>query len=45
MNDEFLVKAFEGVSEWLYERTGLEIPKDRIRFEVYKKRLVSHLEL
>jgi predicted nucleotidyltransferase component of viral defense system len=35
-NVEFLVKAFHEISEWLYETTGIEIPKDAIRFEVYK---------
>ena len=36
MNEEFLVNAFKGISDWLYDATGIEIPKNRIRFEVYE---------
>lgn len=35
-NVEFLVNAFHEISEWLYEATGIEIPKDTIRFEIYE---------
>lgn len=35
-NVEFLVTTFREISEWLYETTGIELPKDTIRFEVYE---------
>jgi predicted nucleotidyltransferase component of viral defense system len=35
-NVDFLVNAFHEISEWLYETTGIEIPKDTIRFEIYE---------
>lgn len=35
-NEEFLVNAFREISEWLYETTGVEIPTDKIRFEIYE---------
>jgi predicted nucleotidyltransferase component of viral defense system len=35
-NVEFLTNAFHEISEWLYETTGIEIPKDTILFEVYQ---------
>jgi predicted nucleotidyltransferase component of viral defense system len=35
-NVEFLVNAFHEITELLYETTGIEIPKDTIRFEVYE---------
>ena len=36
LNQEFLVKCFEEISEWVYDATGIEIPKDLIRFDVYE---------
>jgi predicted nucleotidyltransferase component of viral defense system len=36
LNQEFLVKYFEEISEWVYDATGIEIPKDLIRFDVYE---------
>ena len=35
-NDEFLTGAFREISDWVYETSGIEIPKDTIRFEVYE---------
>jgi len=36
LNQEFLVKCFEEINEWVYDATGIEIPKDLIRFDVYE---------
>lgn len=36
LDQNFLVKCFEDISEWVYDATGIEIPKDLIRFDVYK---------
>ncbi len=36
LNPHFLSEAFGQVSEWVYEHSGIEIPKDTIRFEVYE---------
>ena len=32
----FLVNSFRDISEWIYDASGIEIPKDLIRFEVYQ---------
>jgi len=36
LDRDFLVQCFEDISEWVYDATGIEIPKDLIRFDVYK---------
>ena len=36
LEEEFLVNSFKGISEWIYDASGIEIPKDLIRFEVYQ---------
>jgi predicted nucleotidyltransferase component of viral defense system len=33
---DFLIKAFSAVALWVYDQTGIEIPEDRIRFDVYQ---------
>ena len=35
LNPELLTNIFQEISDWIYERTGIEIPKDTISFEVY----------
>ncbi len=32
----FLVSAFADVSAWVYEQTGIEIPADQLRFDVFQ---------
>ena len=32
----FLVKAFQEIADWIYDTSGIEIPHDLIRFDVYK---------
>ncbi|MDO9566302.1 MAG: nucleotidyl transferase AbiEii/AbiGii toxin family protein [Candidatus Desulfaltia sp.] len=36
LNQDFLVNCFKDISEWVYEATGIEIPKELIRFDVYQ---------
>lgn len=36
INEEFLINAFHEISDWVYETSGIEIPKDTIRFEIYE---------
>ena len=33
--NDFLRSSFEEISDWVYEATGIEIPKDLIDFDVY----------
>lgn len=35
INAEFLHATFAEISNWIYEQSGLEIPADRMKFEVY----------
>ncbi len=35
LTPEFLQDAFRDVSDWVYERTGIQIPTDRLRFDIY----------
>lgn len=36
VNTAFLTASFREIADFVYEETGLEIPKDLIKFEVYK---------
>ncbi|MFV2056736.1 MAG: nucleotidyl transferase AbiEii/AbiGii toxin family protein [Thiohalomonadales bacterium] len=36
IDEAFLKKQFSFVSEWLYEESGIEIPPDRLVFDVYE---------
>ncbi len=36
LDQEFLVNCFKDISEWIYDATGVEIPKELIRFDVYQ---------
>ncbi len=35
LSSDFLTNAFRDVSAWVYENTGIQIPGDRLRFDVY----------
>jgi predicted nucleotidyltransferase component of viral defense system len=35
LKEEFLVKSLKEISEWVYEESGIEMPLEAIRFEVY----------
>lgn len=34
-NQEFLINAFEEIADWIYEKAGIEIPRELIHFEIY----------
>lgn len=35
-NQEFLVNAFRETAGWIYDASGIEVPRDLIKFDVYK---------
>ncbi len=35
INEDFLRDTFTGIAAWIYETSGIEIPADMLRFEVY----------
>jgi len=35
-NQEFLKNAFKEVADWVYEKVGIEIPKELVYFEIYR---------
>ena len=35
-NQDFLVNAFREIADWIYNASGIEIPRELIRFDVYK---------
>ncbi len=35
LNEAFLIEQFTSIAKWLYEKTGIEMPKDRFKFDVY----------
>lgn len=36
LEEEFLRKQFTQISEWLYEKSGIEIPLDRLVFDIHE---------
>ena len=38
VDEDFLVSSFEAISEWVYENSDIEMPKDLISFEKYKNK-------
>lgn len=38
LNLDFLGATFREISAWVYEQSGIELPPDRIRFEVFQNR-------
>ena len=35
LDEHFLLSTFEKIAEWVYEHSGIEIPADTLRFDVY----------
>ncbi len=35
LDESFLLSTFTRIAEWIYEQTGIEVPQDTIRFELY----------
>ena len=33
---DFLTPTFQAIGEWIYEHTGIEIPPDKVQFEVFQ---------
>lgn len=38
LDQAFLISAFTDISAWIYEEAGIEIPADRLRFEVFRNK-------
>jgi len=36
LQEKFLMDTFAEIADWIYEKSGIEIPSDTIRFEVYE---------
>ena len=36
LDGTFLLDAFRSISQWIYNETGLELPGDQLRFDVYQ---------
>lgn len=36
LNQEFLLSCLREVAQWIYNETGIDIPRDLIRFDVYR---------
>lgn len=36
LNEDFLTTVFGNIAEWVYEKSGLELPKENIKFELYQ---------
>ncbi|PJC51091.1 MAG: nucleotidyl transferase AbiEii/AbiGii toxin family protein, partial [Nitrosopumilales archaeon CG_4_9_14_0_2_um_filter_34_16] len=36
INEDFLKTTFTEISEWIYEKAGIEIPVDRMIFDIYE---------
>ena len=36
LEPEFLIQCFREIAEWIYDATGIEIPENLIRFDVYE---------
>ena len=36
LDENFLLKVFEEIAEWVYQQSGLEMPKEGLRFDVYQ---------
>jgi predicted nucleotidyltransferase component of viral defense system len=34
LNKDYLIDAFRNMADWIYEESGIEIPKDQIRFKI-----------
>ena len=32
---DFLIDAFSAIAQWIYDQSGIEIPKERLRFDIY----------
>jgi predicted nucleotidyltransferase component of viral defense system len=35
-NKDFLINIFKEIATWIYDATGIEVPREMIRFDIYK---------
>ncbi len=35
IDEDFLTQAFTSVASWVYDNSGIQVPADRLRFEIY----------
>jgi len=35
INEQFLTGVFNQIADWVYDNTGIEVPKDQLRFEIF----------
>ena len=38
-NESFLIEAFKRIAGWIYENAGIEIPSEKIRFEIIQSKI------
>ena len=38
IDEQILLERFRSVAEWIYEHSGIEIPGDQVRFELYENK-------
>lgn len=36
LDEDFLTEQFSTIAEWLYETSGIELPQDRFKFDIYE---------
>lgn len=36
LDENFLSQQFSSIADWLYENSGIELPKDRFKFDIYE---------
>ena len=44
LNEDFLLRAFRDISDWVYEESGIEIPANQIKFKVSRFQGGSYAE-
>ena len=44
LNEDFLLRTFRNISDWIYEESGIEIPADQIKFKVSRFQGGSYAE-
>jgi len=44
LDEDFLLRTFRNISEWIYEESGIEIPADQIKFKVSRFQGGSYAE-
>jgi predicted nucleotidyltransferase component of viral defense system len=42
LDEQFLLTTFAGIAEWVYEQTGIEVPHDTVKVELYDNPRGNH---